>query len=230
MKKAVLLVAVSLCLAACHCERRTTGTPCRKAACQAANACTQNCKSCACIKTVAQEAARQALEERDAQREAELREREAAQRAEEERLAAEKAQREAAAQQEKDFSQMADVRTNTPNKVVVNFKNPIRFAWDSEQIKPVSNKQLSQTARILKKYPNHHITVVGYSDSTGDKAYNKDLSERRAKAVANALIRKGVPEQNVSYKGLGATNFVATNKTAKGRAANRRVELELTAK
>lgn len=223
MKKAVLLVAVSLCLAACHCERRTTGTPCRKAACQAANACTQNCKSCACIKTVAQEAARQALEERDAQREA-------AQRAEEERLAAEKAQREAAAQQEKDFSQMADVRTNTPNKVVVNFKNPIRFAWDSEQIKPVSNKQLSQTARILKKYPNHHITVVGYSDSTGDKAYNKDLSERRAKAVADALIRKGVPEQNVSYKGLGATNFVATNKTAKGRAANRRVELELTAK
>ena len=205
MKKAVLLVAVSLCLAACHCERRTTGTPCRKAACQAANACTKNCKSCACIKTVAQEAARQALEERDAQREA-------------------------AAQQEKDFSQMADVRTNTPNKVVVNFKNPIRFAWDSEQIKPVSNKQLSQTARILKKYPNHHITVVGYSDSTGDKAYNKDLSERRAKAVADALIRKGVPEQNVSYKGLGATNFVATNKTAKGRAANRRVELELTAK
>ena len=179
---------------------------------------------------MAQEAARQALEERDAQREAELREREAAQRAEEERLAAEKAQREAAAQQEKDFSQMADVRTNTPNKVVVNFKNPIRFAWDSEQIKPVSNKQLSQTARILKKYPNHHITVVGYSDSTGDKAYNKDLSERRAKAVADALIRKGVPEQNVSYKGLGATNFVATNKTAKGRAANRRVELELTAK
>lgn len=223
MKKAVLLVAVSLCLAACHCERRTTGTPCRKAACQAADACTKNCKSCACIKTVAQEAARQALEERDAQREA-------AQRAEEERLAAEKAQREAAAQQEKDFSQMADVRTNTPNKVVVNFKNPIRFAWDSEQIKPVSNKQLSQTARILKKYPNHHITVVGYSDSTGDKAYNKDLSERRAKAVADALIRKGVPEQNVSYKGLGATNFVATNKTAKGRAANRRVELELTAK
>lgn len=223
MKKAVLLVAVSLCLAACHCERRTTGTPCRKASCQAANACTKNCKSCACIKTVAQEAARQALQERDAQREA-------AQRAEEERLAAEKAQREAAAQQEKDFSQMADVRTNTPNKVVVNFKNPIRFAWDSEQIKPVSNKQLNQTARILKKYPNHHITVVGYSDSTGDKAYNKDLSERRAKAVADALIRKGVPEQNVSYKGMGATNFVATNKTAKGRAANRRVELELTAK
>ncbi len=220
MKKAVLLVAVSLCLAACHCERRTTGTPCRKAACQAANTCNKNCTRCACKKNAAQQAAR----------EAEMREREAARRAEEARLAAEKAQREAAAQQEKDFSQMANVRTHNANKVVVNFKNPIRFAWNSEQIKPVSDKQLNQTARILKKYPNHHITVVGYSDSTGDKAYNKDLSERRAKAVADALVRKGVPEQNVSYKGLGATNFVDTNKTAKGRAANRRVELELTAK
>ena len=220
MKKAVLLVAVSLCLAACHCERRTTGTPCRKAACQAANTCNKNCPRCACKKNAAQQAARQA----------EMREREAARRAEEARLAAEKAQREAAAQQEKDFSQMANVRTHNANKVVVNFKNPIRFAWNSEQIKPVSDKQLNQTARILKKYPNHHITVVGYSDSTGDKAYNKDLSERRAKAVADALVRKGVPEQNVSYKGLGATNFVDTNKTAKGRAANRRVELELTAK
>lgn len=220
MKKAVLLVAVSLCLAACHCERRTTGTPCRKAACQAANTCNKNCTRCACKKNAAQQAARQA----------EMREREAARRAEEARRAAEKAQREAAAQQEKDFSQMADVSTHNANKVVVNFKNPIRFAWNSEQIKPVSDKQLNQTARILKKYPNHHITVVGYSDSTGDKAYNKDLSERRAKAVADALVRKGVPEQNVSYKGLGATNFVDTNKTAKGRAANRRVELELTAK
>ena len=220
MKKAVLLVAVSLCLAACHCERRTTGTPCRKAACHAANTCNKNCTRCACKKNAAQQAAR----------EAEMREREAARRAEEARLAAEKAQREAAAQQEKDFSQMANVRTHNANKVVVNFKNPIRFAWNSEQIKPVSDKQLNQTARILKKYPNHHITVVGYSDSTGDKAYNKDLSERRAKAVADALVRKGVPEQNVSYKGLGATNFVDTNKTAKGRAANRRVELELTAK
>lgn len=136
MKKAVLLVAVSLCLAACHCERRTTGTPCRKAACQAANACTKNCKSCACIKTVAQEAARQALEERDAQREAELREREAAQRAEEERLAAEKAQREAAAQQEKDFSQMATSAPTPPIKWWSTSKTPSALRGTANKSNP----------------------------------------------------------------------------------------------
>ncbi len=222
MKKAALLAVVSLCLAACHCERRTTGTPCRKASCQA-SACQKNCLNCPCVQTVAEEAARKALAQRDA-------EREAANRAEAERRADEQARSQAADAQEKDFSEMANVRRHDAGKVVINYKNPIRFAWNSEAIKPVSNRQLNQTARILKKYPNHHVTVVGYSDSTGDPVYNKDLSERRAKAVADALVRKGVPEQNVSHKGMGATNFVATNKTSAGRAANRRVELELTAK
>ena len=218
MKKAALLLVVSLCLAACHCERRTTGIPCRKAA-QQAQKCQADCLKCPCMKTVAEEAARTAVKEYTE-----------AQKSEQERLAAEQARQNAAAQQEKDFSTMANVRRHKTGKVVVNYKNPIRFAWDSDTILRVSNRQLTQTANILKKYPNHHITVVGYTDSTGDPLYNKDLSERRAKAVADALIRKGVPEQNVSYKGMGATNFVATNKTSKGRAANRRVELELSAK
>ena len=218
MKKAVLLLVVSLCLAACHCERRTNGIPCRKAAQQAAK-CQADCAKCPCMKTVAEEAARNVLKEQEALR-----------KAEQERLAAEQARQNAAAQQEKDFSQMANVRRHKTGKVVVNYKNPIRFAWNSDTILRSSNRQLTQTANILKKYPNHHITVVGYTDSTGDPLYNQDLSERRAKAVADALIRKGVPEQNVSYKGMGASHFIRTNKTSKGRAANRRVELEISAK
>lgn len=217
MKKASLLLAVCFCLAACHCERRTTGTPCRKASCQAALK--NNCADIPCIQEVAESAARKVLAEQQALQEQQARE-----------LTAEKARQEAAVQQEKDFSSMANVRRHNTGKVVVNYKNPIRFAWNSEKIHPASNRQLTRTANILKKYPNHHITVVGYTDSTGDPLYNKDLSERRAKAVADALVRKGVPEQNVSYEGKGATNFVATNKTSKGRAANRRVELELSAK
>lgn len=216
MKRAVLLLAVCLCLAACHCERRTTGIPCRKAQSQQ---CQADCLKCPCMQTVAQEAARTALKEQEARRQAER-----------ERIAAEKARQEAAMQQEKDFAKMANVRRHKTGKVVVNYKNPIRFTWNSDTIARSSNNKLTQTAKILKKYPNHHVTVVGYTDSTGDPLYNQDLSERRAKAVADALIRKGVPEQNVSYKGMGATNFVATNKTSKGRAANRRVELEISAK
>ena len=218
MKRAVLMLAVCLCLAACHCERRTNGIPCRKAVRQAQQ-CQADCLKCPCMQAVAQEAARTALKEQEEFR-----------KAERERIAAEKARQEAAKQQEKEFSQMADVRRHETGKVVVNYKNPIRFAWNSDTILRSSNNKLTQTANILRKYPNHHITVVGYTDSTGDPLYNQDLSERRAKAVADALIRKGVPEQNVSYKGMGASHFIRTNKTSKGRAANRRVELEISAK
>ena len=85
MKKAVLLLVVSLCLAACHCERRTNGIPCRKAAQQAAK-CQADCAKCPCMKTVAEEAARNVLKEQEALR-----------KAEQERLAAEQARQNAAA-------------------------------------------------------------------------------------------------------------------------------------
>lgn len=214
MKRAVLMLAVCVCLAACH---NTKSTAANSSAIQAQQ-CQEACLKCPCMQAIAQEAARAVLKEQEALRQAEK-----------EAASATKRQ-EAAMQQEKEFSQMADVRRHETGKVVVNYKNPIRFAWNSDTILPASNSQLTQTANILRKYPNHHITVVGYTDSTGDPLYNQDLSERRAKAVADALIRKGVPEQNVSYKGMGASHFIRTNKTSKGRAANRRVELEISAK
>jgi len=82
-------------------------------------------------------------------------------------------------------------------------------------------------ANVLKKYPNAKVQVAGYTDNTGDAAYNKDLSARRAKAVVNQLVADGVPAANLSSVGYGIENPVATNKTAAGRAENRRVELNV---
>ena len=125
------------------------------------------------------------------------------------------------------ISQVATV-SQRANATVLSFKDPINFRTNSDQIEATSYPQIKQAAQVLKKYPNTKIRVEGYTDSLGDPAYNIDLSQRRAKAVALELVNNGVAAENVSFIGYGAKNPVATNKTAAGRAQNRRVELEVT--
>jgi OmpA-OmpF porin, OOP family len=66
---------------------------------------------------------------------------------------------------------------------------------------------------------------MGYTDSIGSDAYNEKLSQRRAEAVKQYLVQKGVDPSRIAVRGLGKTNPVATNATAEGRAENRRVEI-----
>jgi outer membrane protein OmpA-like peptidoglycan-associated protein len=88
---------------------------------------------------------------------------------------------------------------------------------------------ISQMGAIIKKYPEDVLVVKGYTDSTGSAKVNNPLSERRASAVKNQLIAAGVPAGSVSVVGMGDANPVGDNKTAAGRAQNRRVEIEVTA-
>ena len=104
----------------------------------------------------------------------------------------------------------------------------VEMAEDTSRHLPATAEQQKQITRLLKKYPDNTVRVAGYTDSLGDPNYNVDLSQRRAKAVAMELVKEGVPAKNVSFIGYGAANPVATNKTSKGRAQNRRVELEIT--
>jgi len=69
------------------------------------------------------------------------------------------------------------------------------------------------------------VRVVGHTDDGGTAAYNHDLSYRRARAVAAALIERGVAEDRIEYEGRGATEPLAPNDSPEGRAMNRRVEL-----
>jgi outer membrane protein OmpA-like peptidoglycan-associated protein len=78
---------------------------------------------------------------------------------------------------------------------------------------------------VLKQYPNHQISVEGYTDAQGSDAFNKKLSEDRASSVKQALIDGGVDPVLISSKGLGKASPVASNETAEGRQANRRVEI-----
>jgi len=78
----------------------------------------------------------------------------------------------------------------------------------------------------VKKYPGAKIEVDGHTDSTGTDAYNQKLSERRAAAVKEYLIKEaGVDSSKITAVGYGVAKPVADNKTAAGRARNRRVEI-----
>ncbi len=219
MKKVALFCAALLLLAACHCERKTTGTPCRKAACRCAQ--TGQCKaaqkgSCTCAQKAKKAQAAKAKKAK-------------ATRADKKALAAQAAAEKRAATQAEELSTLGTA-TRTGNVINVTFKEPIRFGHNSDKIDARSNKNLDATANLLKKQPGNTIVVKGYTDSLGDPNYNIDLSQRRAQAVANALKARGVAEENISAVGYGASHPVATNATAQGRAQNRRVELEIKVK
>ncbi len=126
-----------------------------------------------------------------------------------------------------DLKAVAAVK-ETDKGIKLTFNAPILFNTNSDVMKEESKPEVAKIAKILAKHPNAQTVVEGYTDSMGDPAYNKDLSERRAKSVVNALIADGVKAENVSAKGFGATNFIDTNSTSAGRANNRRVELDIT--
>ena len=85
---------------------------------------------------------------------------------------------------------------------------------------------LDQAVETLKAHPNARIYVKGYCDAAGSPEKNVRLSQERAATVAAYLQSKGVPLSQLIVVGMGGTHFVATNDTEKGRARNRRVELE----
>jgi len=86
--------------------------------------------------------------------------------------------------------------------------------------------RLDAIKEILKNYPNSKFSVEGHTDSDGSNEYNQQLSEDRANAVKNALVDKGVNADNLTTVGFGETKPVATNKTAAGKAKNRRTEVK----
>ncbi|MFH6986149.1 OmpA family protein [Flavobacterium collinsii] len=85
--------------------------------------------------------------------------------------------------------------------------------------------RLDAIKEILKNYPNAKFAIEGHTDSTGSAKINDKLSQERADAVKNALIERGVNPENLESKGFGSSQPVASNKTAAGKAQNRRTEI-----
>ena len=96
---------------------------------------------------------------------------------------------------------------------------------DEEETAEETSKRLEAIKEILKNYPNAKFAINGHTDNVGNPKFNQKLSEARAKAVMDFLIAKGVNPANLTSQGFGASKPVKSNKTAAGRAENRRTEI-----
>lgn len=102
----------------------------------------------------------------------------------------------------------------------------IYFDTDSYKIKPESDPTLKAIAELLKTKSNLNVYVVGHTDMTGDFDHNMKLSENRAKAIVDALVKDyEISAKRLIGKGVGPLSPVSTNKTNEGKQLNRRVEL-----
>ena len=111
-----------------------------------------------------------------------------------------------------------------PEKVTLH----VKFEYNSAEISPESYDIMQKYADFLIKYSSYSAKIVGHTDSRGSAKYNQALSEKRANAVKNMLLEKGVPADRLSSEGKGEANPMADNATDEGRAQNRRIEAELT--
>lgn len=102
----------------------------------------------------------------------------------------------------------------------------ITFEFDKAEIRPESDKQLQEMATLLKANAGLSVFIVGHTDNKGTLAYNIDLSQRRAEAVAKALsTRFGIAATRMTARGVGPLSPVSVNDDEAGQAKNRRVEL-----
>ncbi len=109
----------------------------------------------------------------------------------------------------------------------VSFAADAFFDFDKATLKPEGKAKLDDLAEKVKGITLEVIIAVGHTDSVGSDAYNQKLSEKRAQAVKDYLTGKGIEASRVYVEGKGKKQPVADNKTAEGRAKNRRVEIEV---
>ena len=101
------------------------------------------------------------------------------------------------------------------------------FDFDKAVLKPEGKAKLDDLVSKVKDINLEVIIAVGHTDSVGSNAYNQRLSVRRAEAVKAYLVSKGIERNRIYTEGKGETQPVADNRTAEGRAKNRRVEIEV---
>ncbi len=104
----------------------------------------------------------------------------------------------------------------------------VNFETGKARIDPSSDALLSQVAQVMKEHPEiARVAVDGHTDSVGVPKANLALSRRRAIAVMRWLVQHGVDERRLEARGFGPRRPIADNKTAEGRAKNRRVEFQI---
>jgi outer membrane protein OmpA-like peptidoglycan-associated protein len=122
-----------------------------------------------------------------------------------------------------------DAFTGEPEKEEVFVAREVLFPFNSDVLGAEAMESLKRFADYLKKPPGMKaLRIDGHTDSVGSAVYNLDLSERRARSVRKALIELGVPANKIKAVGFGESHPIADNGNYQGRAANRRVEFNVS--
>jgi outer membrane protein OmpA-like peptidoglycan-associated protein len=122
------------------------------------------------------------------------------------------------------LQQVASVKEEARG-MVITLSGAVLFASGQSTLLPIAQEKLNQVADALKGSPNQNIVIEGHTDSVGSDSSNQELALRRAQAVRDYLVSQGLPADRVRAAGIGAARPVADNKSAEGRANNRRVEI-----
>lgn len=110
------------------------------------------------------------------------------------------------------------------NNLVLSMPELVLFDFNKYEVKNKVKGSLNTLAKALEENSDIRIKIDGYTDFIGSEGYNLELSVKRAKAIKNYLVDRGVKSSNISIEGYGKQNPIANNATAAGRAKNRRVE------
>ncbi|MEW6363368.1 MAG: OmpA family protein [Acidobacteriota bacterium] len=120
--------------------------------------------------------------------------------------------------------------TVTDHDVTIRLPGSILFDFDKAGIRPDAERTLTEVLEVLKAYSQRSVRIEGHTDSIASDAYNRELSERRAAAVRDWLVKHGLGGSRLRPMGHGESQPVAENTTPEGRQKNRRVEIVIETK
>lgn len=121
----------------------------------------------------------------------------------------------------------APVKTETEAQMLEKGRVTLNVEFDTGKtlVKPRYNKEIEKVAEVMKKYPELKVVIEGHTDNVGGAKYNQNLSQRRAEAIKNVLVKKyKIEASRLTAKGYGFSKPIADNKTKEGKQKNRRVE------
>ena len=113
--------------------------------------------------------------------------------------------------------------------IKVTFNSGLLFAVNKADLSADAKSELTQFASQMSDLPDTDITIYGHTDNTGSASVNERLSLKRAKAVADFLMKNGISKDRIVYEGHSYNEPIASNDTPEGQAQNRRVEIFITA-
>jgi len=109
----------------------------------------------------------------------------------------------------------------------IEIKQQVKFATRKFKVLKASFGLLNQVVQVLNDFPKMRVRIEGHTDSVGGETFNLKLSQRRAESVRDYLVAKGIAADRLEAVGYGLTRPIASNKTKKGRAQNRRTEFHV---